>query len=94
MTIYDKARWQLDGGIPQEQVIQHFDFIFKWLKKQGFLSKDGQEIMDLGIDDTVSITDKMLTSNGKHFMDQYYDDYLKVIKYGVEEDEDWLNERL
>lgn len=94
MKIYDKAQWQIEGGISENQVIRHFEFIFNWLNKQGFLSGEGKEIIDTGIDDSVVLTDNMLTNSGKQYLDNYYDEYLREIKYGSQEDEEWLDKHL
>ena len=43
MKIYDKARWQIEGGINKSAVINHFKFIFDWLDKMNLLSIYGEE---------------------------------------------------
>lgn len=94
MIIYDKASWQLDGGISPKNVVDHFTFVFLWLEKNHLLSADGEEIENMGIDISVSLTDNLVTNEGKQFLDRYYDEYLKTITYGVSENEKWLDEHL
>ena len=33
MIIIDKAVWQIDGGVPEELVVNHFKTVFLWLEK-------------------------------------------------------------
>ena len=30
LKIFDKAQWQIDGGIPEELVVNHFNLVFLW----------------------------------------------------------------
>lgn len=94
MDVYDKAKWQIEGGIPEENVLNHFKFFLKWLNDHNLLSEDGKEIEEIGLDNSISLTDTMVTSKGKCFLDRYYDDYLKVIDYGISEDVQWLDDHL
>ena len=88
MKIFDKAAWQIDGGIPSNNVIQHFMIVIKWLEKNKLLSYDGQEISALGIDESVSLNESMVTSEGAEFLERYYDELIKQSKYdtGIEEE--------
>lgn len=90
MNIYDKARWQIDGGIKEEAVVAHFKFIFEWLNEYKLLSDYGVETLSDGIDEEVILTDEMLNVGGKNFLDKYYDEYVSQIEYGVREDADLL----
>lgn len=94
MKVYDTAKWQLEGGIPADKVARHFTFVFEWLRRQKMLSKDGMELLDLGMDDSASLNEDMVNAKGREYLDYYYDDYLKEINYGVSEDEKWLNSHL
>lgn len=31
LKIYDKAVWQVDGGIPSELAVNHFKILITWL---------------------------------------------------------------
>lgn len=85
IKIYDKAEWQIDGGIPSELVVNHFKIVFTWLKKHDMLSEEGKEELEDGIDSEASLNEELLTQEGTSFLDKYYDKFLMVIakeKYG------------
>lgn len=92
MKIYDKARWQIDGGIESEMVVAHFKFIFDWLKEFNLLNEYGIKTLEDGIDDEAILTDEMLNIGGKNFLDSYYDEYISQIQYGVQENADLLEQ--
>lgn len=73
MKIYDKAAWHIDGGEDEKQVVLRMKLIFEQLSECGFLSSDGEEILEIGIDESVSLNEKMLTDDGAKFLDEYYD---------------------
>ena len=89
--IIDKASWHIDKGVPKKQVVSHFKFIFNWLKKNNLLSEDGKEILDIGIDESISLNEKMVNKKGLNFLKYYYDEYISSINYGVKEDEKLLD---
>ena len=76
LKIYDKAQWHIDGGEDKISVVDKLKIILYFLLDRGLLSSEGKEIVDFGIDSSVSIHEKMLTLEGQKFMDEYYD---KVI---------------
>jgi len=85
MVIIDKAAWQIDGGVPEELVVKHFQAVFLWLDRHGMLSDEGQEELSDGIDDCASLNEDLLTSEALVFLEQCYDEYLKEVdgeKYG------------
>lgn len=85
MTIFDKASWQIDGGIPENLVISHFCTVFKWLYSYNMLSEEGKEELDEGIDNCASLNENMVTDEGFIFLEKCYDEYLEAIskdKYG------------
>ena len=90
--IIDKASWQIDNGLDKNNVIEHFIFIFKWLDKNNLLASDGKEILDIGIDASISLNEKMVTEKALKFLEKYYDEYIKNIQYGIKEDEKLLDE--
>lgn len=81
MKIFDKAAWQIDGGISEEIVIAHFTAILEWLQSMNMLSADGEEILEIGIDDSVSLNEKMLSEEGNEFLTKYYDEIIAKSKY-------------
>jgi len=90
MIIYDKARWQIDGGISTEIVINHFKFIFKWLNEHNLLSEYGVSTYMQSIDENAVLIDEMLTDRGNEFLVKYYDEYIAKVEYGVKEDDKLL----
>ena len=57
MIIIDKAVWQIDGGVPEELVVNHFKTVFLWLEKHDMLSVEGKEELEDGIDDCASLNE-------------------------------------
>ena len=49
MVIIDKAVWQIDGGIPEDLVISHFNTVFTWLDDHKMLSVEGKEELEKNI---------------------------------------------
>lgn len=87
MIIIDKAAWQIDGGIPEDLVVSHFNIVFGWLNAHGMLSEAGKEELKDGIDDCVSLNEEMVTTDGLDFLEACYDEYLTAIakdKYGID----------
>lgn len=88
MKIIDKAAWQIDGGIPEELVVKHFQIVFLWLDEHEMLSDEGVEELEDGIDSCASLNEDLVTSEGLVFLDACYDKYLKLIEtngmYGSE----------
>ena len=91
IKIIDKASWQIDNGADKKNVIEHFIFIFKWLDKNNLLTSDGKEMLDIGIDASISLNEKMVTEKALKFLEEYYDEYIKNIQYGIKEDEKLLD---
>ena len=88
MKIIDKAAWQIDGGIPKELVVKHFQFVFLWLDKHKMLSNEGFEELEDGIDGCASLNEDLVTPEALEFLNICYDEYLKLIEangiYGSE----------
>lgn len=91
VKIIDKASWQIDNGVDKKNVIEHFIFIFKWLDKNDLLTSDGKEMLDIGIDSSISLNEKMVNEKALKFLEKYYDEYIKNIQYGIKEDEKLLD---
>jgi len=86
MKVIDKASWQIDGGIRHTDVVAHFRKIFTWLATKGLLTAEGKEIMEIGIDESVSLHERLVTSEALSFLEATYDDYVKSYPYGTDED--------
>lgn len=88
MKIIDKAAWQIDGGIPEEFVVKHFQFVFLWLYNHEMLSDEGVEEFEDGVDSCASLNEDLITLDALIFLDTCYDEYLKLIEangiYGSE----------
>lgn len=85
MRIIDKAAWQIDGGLQEETVVKHFKNVFTWLNLHGMLSEEGKEELEGGIDDSASLNEDLVTSEGLDFLEKYYDHYIASIEYGGDE---------
>ena len=88
MKIIDKAAWQIDGGVPEDEVVRHFTAVFEWLSRHGMLTEEGLEELEDGIDDCASLNDELVSEQGIAFLESCYDDYLRAVKdcYGDDED--------
>ncbi|MCL2103318.1 MAG: hypothetical protein FWH25_04705 [Syntrophorhabdaceae bacterium] len=86
MKIIDKASWQIDGGIQPSVVTAHFKRIFSWLEAKGLLTQEGKEVLEIGIDDSVSLHERLVTPEALAFLDAKYNDYLIHNLYGEDED--------
>lgn len=87
MKIIDKAAWQIDGGVPEELVVKHFQTVFLWLDQHEMLSDEGKEELDDGIDSCASLNEDLVTPEAFDFLEKCYDEYLKLLeggKYGSE----------
>ncbi len=78
--VYDKAKWHIDAGENQEEVLSKMRTLFAFLDSQNLLTDEGKEIIDIGIDSSVSIHSRMLTEKGNDFMDGYYDSVINANK--------------
>jgi hypothetical protein len=85
MKIIDKASWQIDGGMESSIVVAHFERIFKWLAKNDMLTPEGKEIIDGGIDESVSLHERLVTPVALAFLEASYDAYVKNNSYNNDE---------
>lgn len=91
MKIYDKAMWQIDNGMDESIVVKHFQLVFEWLKTRNMLNNDGLEILDIGIDEEVSLNETLLTDNGRAFLDKYYDELISNSDYEISKEKKLLD---
>ena len=83
LRIFDKAAWQIDNGMDKDTVINHFTLMFEWLKNHNMLSKDGLDILDIGIDNATSLNEQLVTEEGAEFLTKYYDKLISESEYNV-----------
>lgn len=76
--VYDKAVWHIDAGENKATVLEHFKSIMYWCHKNSLLSEEGEEIMEFGIDDSISVNSRMLNERGNLFMAKYYDSFISA----------------
>lgn len=76
MKIYDKAKWHIDGGENKEEVLKKLTLIFQFLNQKKWLTDEGEEIYELGIDPSTSLHERMVNADGKKFLDESYDTLL------------------
>ena len=94
MKVYDKASWQIDNGMDTDIVLNHFNFMFNWLNENGFLNGEGKELLDIGIDESISINERLLSEKGIKFMDVYYDELIAESNYDTTIEVDLLKAKL
>lgn len=92
MKVFDKASWQIDNGLPKEIVINHFILLFDWLNEKGYLTNAGKEILEIGIDDEISLNDGLVTEEGKRFLEMFYDKIIEESGYDLAVEESLLTE--
>lgn len=63
----------------KKNVINHFKTVFNWLNKHNMLSEEGKEILKSGIDESISLHERLVTKDGLKFLKKHYDEYLKII---------------
>ena len=76
--VYDKASWHIDAGEPTSSVLSHFKFIIDWCNQNNLLTDEGKEILELGIDASISIHSRLLNERGIMFMTKYYDMFISA----------------
>ena len=76
MEIYDKAQWHIDGGEEPAEVVRRVQSVFAFLREMDMLSPDGLEILDLGVDDSVSLHERLVNESGKALLSAHYDDVI------------------
>ncbi len=76
MKIYDKAKWHIEGGENKEEVLKKLTLIFQFLNKKKWLTSEGEEILELGIDSSASLHERMVNDDGKNFLEEQYDTLL------------------
>lgn len=82
LKVYDKAQWHIDAGKDTKTVVDKLKAVLEFLDSKGMLTSEGKEIIELGVDSSVSIHERMLTEEGTAFMDASYD---KVIDLSAKE---------
>ncbi len=91
MKIYDKAKWHIEGGEDSTEVINKFKVVFSFLKSENFLTDEGLEVFDLGIDTSISLHERLLNVQGNNFLSNNYD---KVINFNSDKIGDELKKLL
>lgn len=92
LKVYDKAKWHIEKGMDTKDILEHFDFMFSWLKEFNLLSEEGLEILDIGIDESISLNERMVNIGGAIFLEKNYDKYISRIDYGKNQDRKYLEE--
>lgn len=72
MTIYDKANWHIDYGENEKEVLARYSLWMEYLHGRNMLSQDGEELFELGVDESFSLTDAMVTKEGNDFLEKEY----------------------
>lgn len=77
MKVYDKASWHIDGGEKKADVIARFREVFEFLQEKKMLNAEGIETLEYAMDSSVSLNSKMLNTEGKDFIDCYYEEVIE-----------------
>ncbi|MDR3279840.1 MAG: hypothetical protein LBT23_04960 [Synergistaceae bacterium] len=78
MRIFDKAQWHIDAGEPATEVLGRIKAVFQYLSEQGLLTPEGEEIMQLGVDSSVSLHERLVNAKGAKFLEAHYDELFKL----------------
>jgi len=49
-----------------------------WCNQNNLLSDEGEEILEFGIDDSISIHSRLLNERGNMFMKKFYDTFISA----------------
>lgn len=78
MKVYDKASWHIDNGEDKVDVLSRFSLLFDFLEKKNMLTSEGKELLELGIDSSISLHERLVTDEGKKFLEANIDELLKM----------------
>lgn len=76
MKIFDKAQWHIDAGEDANEVLSKIRKVFEFLDEKGMLTNEGKEMIDFGIDSSISLNERMVTEKGYKFLEKYYDNII------------------
>lgn len=78
IKVYDKVSWHIDGEEDESTVINRFKIMFDFLNSKELLSEEGRELIEIGIDGSTSLHERLVTDKGKAFLDIIFDDVLEI----------------
>lgn len=78
MKIYDKAAWHIDAGESSGEVISKLNTVMSFLHEKKLLSDYGEELLELGIDKSISLHEQMVTPDGRRFLEKSYDSIINL----------------
>ncbi|MDY4079976.1 MAG: hypothetical protein SOY42_14545 [Clostridium sp.] len=76
MKIFDKAQWHIDAGEDANEVVSKIRKVFEFLDEKGMLTNEGKEMIDFGIDSSISLNERMVTEKGYKFLEKNYDNII------------------
>ncbi|MFI3254225.1 MAG: DUF1963 domain-containing protein [Eubacteriales bacterium] len=86
---YDKAIWHIENGVSEEEIVAKFTVIFTFLKENKMLSEDGLELLEDGIDESISFHKNLVNEKGRVFLDKYY---TELVDYPLKKLKDELKQ--
>ena len=63
-----------------------FQECFRLASKNGMLTDEGEEIFGFGIDEEVSIHERLITKEALEFLEKNYDTFISSVDYGRDVD--------
>ena len=78
MRIFDKASWHIDAGEDKKKVIKRLSTVMDYLYCHNMLSEEGVEILQIGVDSSFSLHEKMVNEEGLAFLSEHYDSILQM----------------
>lgn len=84
MKVYDKAAWHIDGGENKDAVLKKMGIVLAYLAKHNMLTDEGKEILDMGIDSSISLHERMVNKDGQEFLESEYDSLLKLSESEIQ----------
>ena len=78
MKIYDKAVWHIDAGEDKDEVVARLLCVFKYLEKHEMLTDEGAEILEIGIDASISLNEYLVNRAGQEFLEKNYDSLMQL----------------
>jgi hypothetical protein len=93
--VYDKVSWHFPEGenCPDVETAKaHLKVVMKWLREKNYLTKEGEEAYDIGIESDFSLTSALVTKQGNAVLQECYERWLNSIDYGTSFSYDYFDE--
>lgn len=77
--VYDKVSWYMNDGKLPKDIVSYFEKLSKWLISNDLISGEGKEILEMGVNQELSLTSAMLNDKGNYIFSTYYNQWLRGV---------------